>query len=353
MVPPVGIIITVTVLVAAGVAAYENPHVRAWIDRTRHKIAIGLHSLGDEIQSNQGQRRRPSLNDASMHEEKSEWADERRRQAIAEIMERGRVMEERRKRRKVSGGDEPRTPSFDTIVDDNGSLLHNAENGGPEPTASSSAIDPSTASACLKKRQKLPQLSEIPATLHQPVTGSQSPTLLTPPPIDENDNDPFESRYEQEMREAWNIPVGERQLEVPSSNESESLMNFTPTTEEAPDPDFSVPSSDYFHRPLDQSDYFSASVANSAQSSSHREPQGSVPEGHHHNIYGTVSGRSATTEQVPPPSTSTVAGSMSSIHPSEAEESSDDLLSEVGDGLRTPGSAWTEVDSTVSGDFNL
>jgi hypothetical protein len=43
------------VLVAAGIAIYENPQVRQWADQTRRKIAVALHSLGDEIQP-----RRPS-----------------------------------------------------------------------------------------------------------------------------------------------------------------------------------------------------------------------------------------------------------------------------------------------------
>jgi hypothetical protein len=48
-----------------------------------------------------------------------------------------------------------------------------------------------------------------------------------------------------------------------------------------------------------------------------------------------------------------MAGSTSNIHAHEAEDSGDDVLSELDDGMRTPASAWTEVGSTVSGDFNL
>ncbi|KAF1835947.1 hypothetical protein BDW02DRAFT_567549 [Decorospora gaudefroyi] len=50
-----GLIIAASVLVAAGIAIYESPQVRQWADQTRRKIAIALHSLGDEIQP-----RRPS-----------------------------------------------------------------------------------------------------------------------------------------------------------------------------------------------------------------------------------------------------------------------------------------------------
>ncbi|KAF2199427.1 hypothetical protein GQ43DRAFT_442483 [Delitschia confertaspora ATCC 74209] len=45
-----GLIIAASVLVAAGIAIYENPQVREWVDQKRRKIAVALHSLGDEVQ---------------------------------------------------------------------------------------------------------------------------------------------------------------------------------------------------------------------------------------------------------------------------------------------------------------
>jgi hypothetical protein len=50
-----GLIIAASVIVAAGIAIYESPQVRQWADQTRRKIAVALHSLGDDIQP-----RRPS-----------------------------------------------------------------------------------------------------------------------------------------------------------------------------------------------------------------------------------------------------------------------------------------------------
>ncbi|EXJ83268.1 hypothetical protein A1O1_06887 [Capronia coronata CBS 617.96] len=353
MVPPVGIIITVTVLVAAGVAAYENPQVRAWVDRTRRKIATGLHSLGDEIHSSPSRPRRPSANDASMNEDKSELADERRRQAIAEIMERGRIIEERRKRRRTSSKDQTPTASFDNIVDANGILLHDRENCGTEPAARSSAIDPQTHTIGMKQRQIPQQTAEVSTGLHQTASRSHAQAQLTPPPIDEDDTDPFESRYEQEMREAWKIPVSARRLDIPSSHASESLIDLTPTTEEAPDPDFSVPSAEDLRRPMDRSGYFPSLAANSAYTSWDHDWQPPVPGNSHADQPTTTSGRPLSNDAASALSASSLAGSMSSIHRSEVEELSDDLLSEAGDGIRTPASVWTEVDSTVSGDFNL
>ncbi|KAI9831769.1 MAG: hypothetical protein M1819_004666 [Sarea resinae] len=45
----VGIIIAASIVVAAGIAVYENPHVREWVNNSRRKIAVALHNLGDEI----------------------------------------------------------------------------------------------------------------------------------------------------------------------------------------------------------------------------------------------------------------------------------------------------------------
>jgi hypothetical protein len=50
-----GLIIAASVLVAAGIAIYESPQVRQWVDQSRRKIAVALHSLGDDIHP-----RRPS-----------------------------------------------------------------------------------------------------------------------------------------------------------------------------------------------------------------------------------------------------------------------------------------------------
>merc|ERR1712230_272536 len=83
-----GIIIAATIVVAAGLAAYENPEVRAWIDRTRHKIAMGLHNLGDEINPKQRPRTHRPSTDASMHEEKGDLAEARRKEEEKETVDR-------------------------------------------------------------------------------------------------------------------------------------------------------------------------------------------------------------------------------------------------------------------------
>lgn len=350
MVPPVGLIIAATIVVAAGIAAYENPEVRAWIDRTRHKIAMGLHNLGDEIgPKSPPQPHRPS-NDASMHEEQGESAELRRKAAIAEIMERGRIMEERRKRRKLSG-QKSRTPSFDTLVDDTGILLKDTEPTESNTQAQTSAVEPLAQPDALRQRGRHSDLHEGPSTTQEPV--EDSPPISRSPlsPFEQPDSTAFESRYEREMREAWNIPLSDRRIELPRSHPSESLVELTPTTEDAPDPDYSVPTAEYLHQRSAQPQYFSASASTSSHTFSDHESQ--------HEAFTESRRMSRPPSMMDPgflnlPNTPsrapTADGSMSSIHASEADDSADDILSEIGDGIRTPASVWTEVGSTVSGD---
>jgi len=342
---PVGLIITVSVLVAAGIAVYkENPQVREWIDRTRHKIVVGFHSLGDDM--NPGTRRQ-SKDDASMHEDRTEKAEERRRQAIAEIMERGRIMEERRKRRKLSNGGEARSPSFDTLVDENGILKSVESNEKPIPEANTTAIDTTDGNTMLRSRHANPQDN----SLHQSVDATLPLRQLsqeTPPTQVE---DPFESRYEREMRTAWNMPMPTGRPDADfSSHASESLVDLTPTTDDIPDPEVSIPSADPLHRPMERSEYFSAANSTSSHTLSDEE---NYYYAHPSNPLQPVGQRTRAMRSdinVSVSSAPSIAGSTDHIHRSDIDDTEDGIISEVGDGIRTPGSAWTEVDSNVSGD---
>jgi hypothetical protein len=320
--PAVGIIITVTVLVAASIAVYENPQVKAWIDRQRHKISMGLHSLGDDIGPRPRPQPRRTSTDVSMQEEKGDLAAQRRREAIAEIMERGRVLEEKRKRRKLSQQGQPPSPTFDSLVDGNGILLKDVE----AEQAQSSGADPATGTSDIRQRN----------------AGGAADASTGEP--QSSYTQAFESRYEQEMREAWNLPLSDRRIEMPSSHASESLIELTPTTESAPDPDFSVPSVDDMGRSLHRSDYFSLPPSNSTHTLSDR--------GSH--AASDASGRSNPfQDEASGATTPSISSSVSHIGIDDAAESSDGIVSELGDGIRTPASAWTDLSSTVSGDFQL
>ncbi|KAL5002540.1 hypothetical protein BDV10DRAFT_181269 [Aspergillus recurvatus] len=127
-----GIIIGVAALVAAGIAVYESPQFRRWVNNSRRKLAMTLHNLGDEIHPGDGDSR--YRHDISMTEEIGPAADERRRIAREEISRRRSVLEERRRKRSNSS---PGT--FDTLVDENGRLLDLEDQGNA--MANSTGLD--------------------------------------------------------------------------------------------------------------------------------------------------------------------------------------------------------------------
>ncbi len=136
-----GLIISLSLLLAAGLAIYENEQVRHWVDESRRKVAIALHSLGDEVAPQQSESRDASP-DASTREAEDPEAVERRRKARQEILERGRILEDRRRSKRSSQG----KTSFDDLVDKDGSLKAEGT------TATTTAAEPQAEESGLRNR---------------------------------------------------------------------------------------------------------------------------------------------------------------------------------------------------------
>ncbi|KAL8783654.1 MAG: hypothetical protein Q9195_009328 [Heterodermia aff. obscurata] len=152
-----GLILSFSILFAASLAVYENnAEIREWVDNSRRKIAVALHNFGDEIAPPFPSRNPNPPRDASTREDESPEAAERRRRARQEIIERGRVLEERR-RQKQAG-----TRTFDDLVDKDG-VLKNSETG-----ARSTAAEPQAETSELKKRRVEAQGAAMGATLANP-----------------------------------------------------------------------------------------------------------------------------------------------------------------------------------------
>lgn len=326
-----GVIIAASVLVAASIAAYENPHIREWFERSSQKVALAFRSLGEEIH---GRRRRESRQDSSMREDGDEQAEERRRQARQEIMEKGRILEEKRKRKRQSTS-RSRTTSFDSMVDDEGRLRKQMDTN---PWAASSAVDHQHQNG-LRARGEFPQMHE---SVDAPILLRQLNVEERPTPVVQA-IEPWESQYEQEMRNAWNIDIPAGQ-QIPSTHASESLIDLTPTTEDFPDPDYSVPLLDDMPQPWQRTEYFSAAASQISHTLSEEHEVSNPP-------LTSLDPRPFTPNQPSNPSANaSIAGSTAYINHSEAELTDDDMSDEYGDGIRTPASAWTEVASSVSGD---
>ncbi|KAF2647382.1 hypothetical protein K491DRAFT_614686, partial [Lophiostoma macrostomum CBS 122681] len=142
-----GLIIAASVLVAAGIAIYESPQVRQWVDQSRRKIAVALHSLGDDIQP-----RRPSegSEDYEARKRRQEVIRRNRNELIRRAREEGIAVDldelarigreevelaERRPRRKTNAS----TKSFDDLVGSDGMLKKTEDSAAQKTTGTDMA----------------------------------------------------------------------------------------------------------------------------------------------------------------------------------------------------------------------
>lgn len=305
-----GIIITVSVLVAAGIALYESPQFRRWVNNSRRKVAFALYNLGDEIHP-----RDVPPEDISMTEEVGEAAEERRRKVREEIMQRRALLEARR-RRQSSGA----MVSFDSLVDKDGRLR--SDLGDLEPTAQSTALDTGDSKAVLRH------------------SGQPGPNALT-----EGRLQAQQELLETTSRDRLHLTLPS---ETSSHHPSESLVDLTPTSE-VPDTDgvASFHSVRSPHEPLAQSEYFSTVSSNRSEA----DPS------EYYYAYPNQSAQAPSNPFDHPQdhdisTASSVPGSLSHIGRELADASSDGTLSEWGhptEGIATPAS-WSEVGSVVSSD---
>jgi hypothetical protein len=277
-----------------------------------------------------------------MREEASEVAEARRRQARAEIMERGRIMEEKRRRRQTTRSGSDSSQTFGKVVDKDGMLRKDEA-----AEAASTAVEPASLSEGLTNRHNELQAQN----LHESVdSGISLEQLSRPPTTVASDADPFTSRYEHEMRNAWNLPLLETRNVTLSCHASESLIDFTPTSEFPPDPEVSIPDKAQSPDQVNNSQYFSAAASTSPRTQTNDEPE--FYYAHPSNPDQPIGPAPAQSSRAQIPlsvsSAPSIAGSIDHIHASEAEGSEDGVISELGDGIHTPGSAWTDVESVVS-----
>ncbi|KAH8426170.1 uncharacterized protein LDX57_003914 [Aspergillus melleus] len=319
-----GVIITVSALVAAGIAVYESPQFRQWVDNSRRKIAVALHHLGDEIQPRNATSS-PSQ-DISMTEELGPEAEERRRLVREEIQNRRSMLEEHRKRRRSAG-----PGSFDALVDDEGRLLRSeASDANNGSLANSTAVELGT-SQVVQRGGK--QQADSPA----PLVGEEEPSNANA-----------------------SASAGNDKLHVaipPPSAQSATLINYTPTSETS-GMDFSMSTLDNMN---------DAGQSRSRSSSSSRtEEQSQVLFDHPGLAANDTNGDTrspfadlsdldpASFEHRDRPSTPSSTSSFSQIYASAEDASSDGTLSDLGrsTGAATPAS-WSEVGSVISDDdFN-
>jgi hypothetical protein len=106
--PPPGVIIAASIIVAAGIALYESPQVREFVEKSRRKIALELHGLGDRI--NPPQARRTSSGEYEAEDLDPEIIRRRHREYI---IERNRRSLELKRAENSAQGDDRMLKSFD------------------------------------------------------------------------------------------------------------------------------------------------------------------------------------------------------------------------------------------------
>ncbi|ODH50367.1 hypothetical protein GX48_03482 [Paracoccidioides brasiliensis] len=344
-----GLVITVTILVAAGIAVYENPHVKQWIQNSRRKIAVALHNLGDEINPRESSTDRRSTEDISMTEELGEEAEARRQKAREEILRRASILKARKNNSSVSVG------SFDGLVDKDGRLK---EQSKPpllkegESMAKATGVEVTSSHVVHRRPEDSPDLSRSISEMSPRISSEHRQAIL-----DNIDRDRLRTTLSSETS---------------SNHPSESLADLTPTSE-IPDMDFSFASQSEIlgrHRGQrdehpSQSNYFSLASSlhpedGEADFYYARPPntdlnitvpnlqQQSRPQNPFEDPRETDSLQHVSTAV-------SVASSLSHIENGSFDPMSDGTLSDLGsvrDGTHTPAS-WSEVGSVTSSNDGL
>lgn len=336
-----------TVIFAAGLAVYENPQVRKWVDNSRRKIAVALHSLGDEITPPTPSSERPP--DASTREDASTDAVERRRKVRMELLERARLLEEKRKLQREESA---RVQTFDDLVNKDGTLLSEKD------AAVTTAAELGTSEPNLRKRHPDPQGPVVVSTgetsestirkqnpeLEGPVVDIASATQVNEESIFEVHKHSRSSTPTLAPSPPPSTPIPARpqtlhvDMETPSINPSEAVIDLTPTKSSAS---------------AEEPELFSFS-----HHSSQTPPQSrrSVHEWAENNtgaavFYSSLQSQNAAVIEVEDPwvtNTSEAENAISSRHGGSDREI--DSWSDIGDPCATPDS-WTEAGSVTSEDY--
>lgn len=317
------------------------------MDNSRRRIAVALNDLGEEI-APRPRSRRPRSPDPSTQEYDSPEAAERRQRARAEILERGRMLEERRRAKRGSAR------SFDDLVDKDGVLRNEP---GSQTTARETHPGPSEMrkrnieiqGAAMGATLANPFADEIPmefypaeenhtSTPHSlastPTLGSPVPPMLTPgtPRTLHLDTDELSNHPSEQLVDL--TPTTSASASAPMSPHHEdlaSLSPLSPSTVEGDEEDEASPPAPW-SMSINEWAEGNASFYSAPQSQSSHTDSAAV----------------ATEDLASNGGQITPTISESGEHVSQIGSEDMDVLSDFG-GISTPGT-WTEVGSVVSDD---
>ncbi len=359
-----GAVIVITVVAAAAIAVYESPEVRQFAEQCRRRIAIALHSLGDEInprsdsESQQPRYNRPEDAEGFLQSTASngvEADEDSRRRQREELMYWNQVRLEKMRKEKLQSGEKIRSrgSSFDDFLHEDktaekGTYIYN----------SGADVHQESEEGLLRRRREGVRGLDRGTVFANPFADENQIEMDEQRAMDRSLMSPEKSEFSEDLygasddikpsRESTKTLAHEEQLvdvseqtALPALPELVSAPVSYPVIQELP--------TNSYH----QDAYMTGQDSESAFASIHAWADNS----HHASFYSPlphtpVAPMSEASEpehlngQATPTDSISLAGSGEDIGHDNAS-SVDDVMSEDGDGVITPGS-WTEVGSVVS-----
>ncbi|KAH0538783.1 hypothetical protein FGG08_004615 [Glutinoglossum americanum] len=349
-----GIIIAATIIVAAGIAVYESPQVRELVNKGRRRIAIALHTLGEEIHPN---TRRPS-SDSGDHGPEAEELRQLRR---AELVERNRDQFLRQREAEIAPREKSkrRTPesgyaSFDDF------LTQDAEKAGTYTIRNTSVAHPDHEEGLRRRTEGVRGLERGGAFANpfaDPIGEEEASQVLFDATLmgashESLHNEKIDNAMPRSRETTATLPaepLGEIQpppVEAPTPPLNPSTPNTATSSPDPPAQPFQ-PSAYWsvVHEWAENTSpsYYNANPNGTPEQQSGEHPHHQEPQPQQQQQHLEVSHNNNTS----PTSSSTpsLAGSCEEVHPDDISTDGD-AMSEVG-GASSVGS-WTEVGSEVS-----
>jgi hypothetical protein len=361
-----GAIIVVTVVAAAAIAVYESPEIRQFAEECRRRIAIALHSLGDEINPrSQSESQQPRYNrpeDAegflqSSAETGVEADEASRRRQREELMYWNQIRLEKMQKEKEKGQDKEQNRTRGSSFDD---FLHEDKTAekGTYVYNSGANVYGDAEEGLLRRRGEGVRGLDRGSAFANPFSDENQIEMDEQRATDRSLMSPEHSELSEDIygasddikpsRESTNTLGHDEQLvdvseptALPSLPELVSEPLSYPAIQELP--------TNSYH----EDTYMAGQDGESAYASIHACADNS----HHASFYSPLpvtpaAPLSVASEpefldgQATPTDSASMAGSGEDVGRDDAS-SVNDVMSEDGDGMNTPGS-WTEVGSVVS-----
>jgi hypothetical protein len=360
-----GAIIVVTVVAAAAIAVYESPEIRQFAEECRRRIAIALHSLGDEINPrSQSESQQPRYNrpeDAegflqSSAETGVEADEASRRRQREELMYWNQIRLEKMQKEKGQDKEKNRTQgsSFDDFLHEDrtaekGTYIYN----------SGVNVHGDAEEGLLRRRREGVRGLDRSAAFANPFADENQIELDEQRATDRSLMSPEHSELSEDLYGASDDIKPSRESTNTLAHHEEQLVDVSEPTDLPALPELvsepvsvtaiqELPTNSYH-----EDAYMTGQDGESAYTSIHAWADNS----HHSSFYSPLPVTPAAPlsiasdpefldGQATPTDSASLAGSGEDVGRDD-DSSVNDVMSVDGDGMNTPGS-WTEVGSVVS-----